>query len=56
MKLKNHLVTLVALFGLAGTALAADYTHSTPAFQGYDVVSYQAGKRPLQGNGNFVAP
>ena len=55
MKLKTQLVTLVALFGLSGNALATDYTHSTPAVQGYDVVSYQTGKRPIRGNGNFVA-
>ncbi len=55
MKLKTQLVTLVALFGFAGSALAADYTNSTPAVQGYDVVSYQTGKRPIRGNGNFVA-
>ncbi len=55
MKLKTQLVTLVALFGLAGNALAADYTHSTPAVQGYDVVSYQTGKRPIRGNGHFFA-
>jgi len=55
MKLKSQLVTFVALFGMAGPALAADYTHSTPAVQGYDVVSYQTGKRPIRGNGNFVA-
>ncbi len=55
MKLKTQLVTLVALFGFAGSALAADFTHSTPAVQGYDVVSYQTGKRPIRGNGNFVA-
>ena len=55
MKLKTQLVTLVALFGFAGSALAADYTHSTPAVQGYDVVSYQTGKRPIRGNGHYVA-
>ena len=55
MKLKTQLVTLVALFGFAGSALAADYTNSTPAVQGYDVVSYQTGKRPIRGNGHFVA-
>ena len=55
MKLKTQLVTLVALFSFAGSALAADFTHSTPAVQGYDVVSYQTGKRPIRGNGNFVA-
>ncbi len=55
MKFKTHLTAFVALLGLAGNALAADYTHSTPAVQGYDVVSYQTGKRPVRGNGNFVA-
>jgi YHS domain-containing protein len=55
MKLKTQLVTLVAIFGLAGTAMAADYTNSTLAVQGYDVVSYQTGKRPIRGNGHFVS-
>ncbi len=55
MKLKTQLVTLVALFGFAGSALAADHTNSTPAVQGYDVVSYQIGKRPIRGNGHYVA-
>ncbi len=55
MKLKIQLVTLVALFGMAGYTVASDYTHSTPAVQGYDVVSYQTGKRPVRGNGHFVA-
>ena len=55
MKLKTQLMALVAIFGLAGTAMAADYTNSTPAVQGYDVVSYQTGKRPIRGNGHFVA-
>ena len=55
MKLKTHLVTLFALFGIACNAMAADFTHSSPAVQGYDVVSYQTGKRPIRGNGNFVA-
>ncbi len=55
MKLKSILMALVALFGFAGNTLAADFAHSTPAVQGYDVVSYQTGKRPIRGNGNFVA-
>ncbi len=55
MKLKTQLISFLALFGLACYAQAADYTHSTPAVQGYDVVSYQTGKRPIRGNGNFVA-
>ena len=55
MKLKSTLMALVALVGFAGNTLAADFAHSTPAVQGYDVVSYQTGKRPIRGNGNFVA-
>ena len=55
MKLKTQLISFLALFGLACYAQAADYTHSTPAVQGYDVVSYHTGKRPVRGNGNFVA-
>jgi YHS domain-containing protein len=55
MKYKSVFLSLVALLGFAGNAMAAEYTHSTPAVQGYDVVSYHTGKRPVRGNGNFVA-
>ncbi len=55
MKIRTTLLAIVALFGLAENAMAADYTNSTPAVQGYDVVSYQTGKRPIRGNGHFVA-
>jgi len=55
MKLNSTLMALIALLGFAGNALAADYTNSTPAVQGYDVVSYQTGKRPIRGNGHYVA-
>lgn len=55
MKPKQYLYALVALLGLTAQATAADYTHSAPAVQGYDVVSYHTGKRPVRGNGNFVA-
>ena len=55
MKLRSSLMALVALFGFAGNAMAADYTNSAPAVQGYDVVSYQTGKRPVRGNGHFVS-
>ena len=55
MKLKSTLMALVAIFGFVGNTLAADYTNSAPAVQGYDVVSYQTGKRPIRGNGHFVA-
>lgn len=55
MKIKQLLIAAIttALFSLS--ANAADYTHSTPAAQGYDVVTYHTDKRPLRGNGNFVA-
>jgi YHS domain-containing protein len=55
MKPKQYLFALIAFLGLAAQATAAEYTHSTPAVQGYDVVSYYTGKRPVRGNGNFVA-
>ncbi len=55
MKIKQFLITMIAMLTLSVAATAADYTHSTPAVQGYDVVSYQAGKRPVRGNGNFVS-
>ncbi len=55
MKLKTNLIALLATLFFMGNAMAAEYTHSTPAVQGYDVVSYQTGKRPVRGNGNFVA-
>lgn len=50
-----YLSTFIALFILTGVVQAADYVHSTPAVQGYDVVSYQTGKRPIRGNGHYVA-
>lgn len=55
MQIKQWMVAAIAMLSISGTAMAADYTHSTPAVQGYDVVTYQTSKRPLRGNGNFVA-
>ena len=58
MNLKHLFITaLTALTALSFTTgvTAADYTHSTPAVQGYDVVTYQTDKRPLRGNGNYTA-
>ena len=55
-RLKTILVAAtIGLVALSGTAMAADYAHSAPAVQGYDVVSYQTAKRPLRGNGHYVA-
>ena len=56
MKFKTLLfTTFLALTGLSNHLMAADYLHSAPAVQGYDVVTYHTGKRPLRGNGNFTA-
>ncbi len=55
MKIKQFLMAVLTLLSVSTSALAADYSHSTPAVQGYDVVTYHTGKRPLRGNGNFVA-
>ena len=48
MSFKSTLLALVALIGLSTSAIAADYDHSAPAVQGYDVVSYQTEKRPVR--------
>lgn len=55
MNIKQFLSQTLALLTLSVSAFAADYSHSTPAVQGYDVVSYHTSKRPLRGNGNYVA-
>ena len=55
MKPRAMLLALVAMAGFAGNALAGEFTNSVPAVQGYDVVSYQTAKRPVRGNGHFVA-
>ena len=55
MKLKQLMIATLTALLFSTSAIAADYTHSTPAVQGYDVVTYHTDKRPLRGNGNFVA-
>ncbi|NKC00657.1 MAG: YHS domain protein [Pseudomonadales bacterium] len=55
MKIKQLIFAGIAALFFSGSVMAADYTHSTPAVQGYDVVTYQTDKRPLRGNGNYVA-
>lgn len=55
MNIKNALIAVIAAFTFSVGAIAGEYNHSTPAVQGYDVVSYQTGKRPVRGNGNFVS-
>ena len=55
MKFKQLLIAALTTLFFSTGAIAADYNHSTPAVQGYDVVTYHTDKRPLRGNGNFVA-
>lgn len=55
MKLYYYLILFLALVGFVATVQAANTTHSAPAAQGYDVVSYQVEKRPVRGNGHFTA-
>lgn len=50
-----QIIAFVALAALSINTWAGDYAHSAPAVSGYDVVSYQTGKRPLRGNGHYVA-
>ena len=54
MNIKQLLIVAFATLSFSIGALAADHTHSTPAVQGYDVVTYHTDKRPLRGNGNFI--
>lgn len=48
---------LLALVSILGTssAYAADYSKSTTGVQGYDLVSYHTGAKPLRGNGNHAS-
>ena len=55
MTMKRFLIAMIAMLTFSTGTVAGDYAHSTPAVQGYDVVSYQTGKRPVRGNGNYVA-
>ena len=59
MNIKNILVGLVTylatyLFAISTSHAGSDY-NSAPAAQGYDVVSYFNAKRPVRGNGNYIA-
>lgn len=55
MNIKQRIFAMIAALAFSISAFAGSYTHSTPAVQGYDVVSYHTGKRPVRGNGNFVS-
>ncbi len=53
-KLFLPLFALTMLF-LPALAQAGDTAHSTVGVQGYDLVSYHTGSKPLPGNGNHVS-
>ncbi len=54
--MKKLFLSLFALTMLMIPSLAqAEVAHSTVGVQGYDLVSYQTGEKPLPGNGNHVA-
>ena len=55
MKLKQLVIATLATLLFSNSVIAENFSHSTPAVQGYDVVTYHTGKRPLRGNGNYVA-
>ena len=54
--MKKLLLSFFALTVLMMPTLAkAEVAHSTVGVQGYDLVSYHTGSKPLPGNGNHVA-
>ena len=55
MKIKQFLIAVITTFMFSAGATAGEYTNSLPAVQGYDVISYHTGKRPVRGNGNFTS-
>ena len=48
-------VSLLSLGLLSANVDAADFTSGTTGVNGYDLVSYHNSKRPIRGNGHFVA-
>ena len=55
--MKNILLAVAAFFTLSAASVGASadgVSNSVVGMQGYDLVSYQQGEKPLQGNGNHV--
>jgi len=53
---KKFLIVLSSVLMLMSFNVAADaVTNSTVGAGGYDLVSYQTGKKPLPGNGNYLS-
>lgn len=55
MTVKSVFAVLFTTLAFSVAAMAAEYSYNTPAVHGYDVVSYHTAKRPVRGNGYFVA-
>lgn len=53
--LTSVILVVLTTIGLTATASAENFTFNAPAVHGYDVVSYHTAKRPVRGNGYFVA-
>lgn len=53
--IKSTLIILTSVIVIAASNIvAAAETNSVVGVGGYDLVSYQTSKKPLQGNGNYV--
>lgn len=48
------LLSLLLVFGLAQSAFAKDFSTSTTAAGGYDVVAYQTQSKPVRGSGDHL--
>ena len=55
MTTHSKALALIIAFGLAAGTAVAGVATSTVGAGGYDLVSYHTSKRPLPGNGHFVA-
>ena len=53
--LNNFKSMFIAIVMLPMMALAGDYSMSTTGVNGYDLVSFHTGKKPVVGNGNHLA-
>ena len=48
-------IVLITVFIIAGSTYASDFSKCTVGVQGYDLVSYHTGKKPLRGTGNHIS-
>ncbi len=56
MSITRQILTIMLLAVLSFSVFAAnEHAVSVTGIQGYDLVSYQTGKRPVRGNGHYVS-